>query len=87
MARSSRAMTGNEENAMPDETPRGASPPPLAGEGREGAAPPEAPFALAAEIDAWFASHFHNSVVSRDTEVFNHVRAAVDELKVRLTQL
>lgn len=37
-----------------------------------------------AEIDAWFATHFHNSVVSRDTETYNHVRAAVDDLKVRL---
>jgi hypothetical protein len=43
-----------------------------------------APHPLHAEIEAWFASHFHNSIVARDTETFNHVRAAVDDLKVRL---
>lgn len=35
-------------------------------------------------IDAWFAEHFSNSIVSRDTETFNHVHAAKEELKRRL---
>lgn len=39
-----------------------------------------------ARIDAWFVDLIHNSPVSRDTEVFNHVRRAVDELKRRLTE-
>jgi hypothetical protein len=32
-------------------------------------------------IEAWFARHFHNSIVSRDTELFNHVHAAKEDLK------
>lgn len=35
-------------------------------------------------VEAWFATHFHNSIISRDTETFNHVRAAIDDLKLRL---
>jgi hypothetical protein len=41
---------------------------------------------LHAIVDDWFASHFHNSVVSRDTEIHNHLHAAVQDLKRRLTQ-
>ncbi|HHT8992766.1 TPA: hypothetical protein ACT5B2_003810 [Burkholderia cenocepacia] len=32
-------------------------------------------------IEAWFRANFHDSIVSRDTATFNHVRAAVDALK------
>jgi hypothetical protein len=37
-------------------------------------------------IDAWVVEHFHGSIVSRDTQIFNHVRAAVEDLKRRLTK-
>lgn len=40
--------------------------------------------ALAAEIEAWFVRSFHDSVVSRHTDAFNHVRASVDALKKQL---
>ncbi|RQZ08901.1 hypothetical protein DF105_00935 [Burkholderia stagnalis] len=39
---------------------------------------------LDAAIEAWFRANFHDSIVSRDTAVFNHVRAAVDALKAEL---
>lgn len=46
---------------------------------------------LAREIDAgiesWFVQTMHNSPVARATDNFNHVRAAVDALKVRLAAL
>ncbi|KVG33867.1 hypothetical protein [Burkholderia diffusa] len=35
-------------------------------------------------IEAWFRASFHDSIVSRDTATFNHVRAAVDALKKEL---
>ncbi|CAJ2906013.1 hypothetical protein [Burkholderia pseudomallei] len=35
-------------------------------------------------IEAWFRANFHDSIVSRDTATFNHVRAAVDALKKQL---
>jgi hypothetical protein len=35
-------------------------------------------------IERWFFERFHNSPVSRDVELFNHVRAAVDELEAIL---
>ncbi|WP_155633920.1 hypothetical protein [Burkholderia cepacia] len=35
-------------------------------------------------IESWFRANFHDSIVSRDTETFNHVRAAVDALKKEL---
>ncbi len=38
----------------------------------------------AAIIEAWFVASIHNSPVSHDTRIFNHVRAAVDELKALL---
>jgi hypothetical protein len=40
-----------------------------------------APDRFDAIIEAWFARHFHNSPVSRDTELFNHVHAAKEDLK------
>jgi succinylarginine dihydrolase len=39
---------------------------------------------LSTLIERWFFERFHNSPVSRDVELFNHVRAAVDELKAIL---
>lgn len=36
------------------------------------------------KIEAWFRAKFYGSVVSRDTEVFNYVRSAVDDLKKSL---
>ncbi|MDN7456595.1 hypothetical protein [Burkholderia cenocepacia] len=51
----------------------------------EGLAPAPAAAALDARtdalIEAWFRANFHDSIVSRDTATFNHVRAAVDALK------
>lgn len=38
----------------------------------------------AAQIEAWFVTHIHNSPVSRDAAIYNHVRAAVDALKAQL---
>ncbi|MCQ8220699.1 hypothetical protein NQH47_05395 [Burkholderia pseudomallei] len=35
-------------------------------------------------IEAWFRAIFHDSIVSRDTATFHHVRAAVDALKKQL---
>lgn len=48
-----------------------------------GAGAPEESASIADRIEQWFARHFHNSIVSRDTELFNHVHAAKDDL-VRL---
>lgn len=39
---------------------------------------------LVDHIDAWFAEHFHGHPAMRDTDAFNHVRSAVDDLKRRL---
>lgn len=39
------------------------------------------------EIERWFVDRIHNSVVSRQTEILNHVRQALDELKQRLRAL
>jgi hypothetical protein len=38
-------------------------------------------------IDAWFVERFHNSVTSRDTDVFNHCLAAKEDLKRRVASL
>lgn len=46
----------------------------------EAAAP--APSA-AARIEAWFVDWFHGAPAMRDTEAYNHVRRAVDDLKRR----
>ncbi|MGO8740069.1 hypothetical protein [Rhodoblastus sp.] len=42
---------------------------------------------IEAEIESWFVETIHQSPVSRATEIFNHVRAAVDALKARLAAL
>lgn len=42
---------------------------------------------IEAEIESWFVETIHQSPVSRATEIFNHVRAAVDVLKARLAAL
>ncbi|WP_298353967.1 hypothetical protein [Rhodoblastus sp.] len=42
---------------------------------------------IEAEIESWFVETIHHSPVSRATEIFNHVRAAVDALKARLAAL
>ena len=40
---------------------------------------------LEAEIEAWFAEHFHDSIISRaGTEIYNHVHDAKEKLKARL---
>lgn len=51
---------------------------------------PPAPVAkpsLEAEIETWFRDHFHNSVVSRETEIYNLVLAAKQDLIKRFTAL
>lgn len=50
----------------------------------DAAAKEAAPHPIHDLIEEWFASRFHNSIVSRDTETLNHVRTAVDELKAAL---
>ena len=45
-----------------------------------------APSPFAAEIERWFVERMHNSPVSRDTEIYNHVRAAVDDLTIRIAR-
>ena len=35
-------------------------------------------------VEHWFHEAFHDSVVARATDVWNHVHAAKDELKRRL---
>ncbi len=43
---------------------------------------------LSAEVEAWFVEQIQNSPVSRaGAEIYNHVRAAVDALKTRLSAL
>ncbi|MCI4680177.1 hypothetical protein K9U39_10975 [Rhodoblastus acidophilus] len=42
---------------------------------------------IEAEIESWFVEAIHHSPVSRATEIFNHVRVAVDALKARLAGL
>lgn len=42
---------------------------------------------IEAAIESWFVETIHNSPVSRATEIFNHVRVAVDVLKKRLAAL
>jgi len=40
-----------------------------------------------AEIESWFAETMRHSPVSRATDIFNHVRASVDDLKQRLAAI
>jgi len=49
------------------------------------AVPAAAPKVSAADIERWFVESFHGSVVAQNTQTFNHVRRAVDELKRRLS--
>lgn len=35
-------------------------------------------------VDRWFVEAIHNSVVSQNTEILNHLRKAIDDLKRRL---
>lgn len=37
-------------------------------------------------IEKWFEETMHNSAVSRNTEIYNHVRASVDDLKARIAK-
>lgn len=37
-------------------------------------------------VEDWFLENIHNSPVSRNTEAFNHLRAALDDLKRRLSK-
>jgi hypothetical protein len=39
---------------------------------------------LDALIDAWFVDCFHGAPAMRDTDAFNHARAAKEDLKRRL---
>ena len=38
-------------------------------------------------VDEWFAEHFPNSPVSRDTAAYNHAQQAKDILKKRLSSI
>lgn len=38
-------------------------------------------------IDAWFNEFFHNSLVSRDAQIFNYCQTAKEELKRRVAAL
>lgn len=42
------------------------------------------PSPTAEAVEAWFGEHMRNSPVSRVTEVYNQVRKAADDLKLRL---
>jgi hypothetical protein len=43
--------------------------------------------AIEQEIERWFIETMHNSQVSRATEIYNHIREAVGQLKPRLVAL
>lgn len=36
-------------------------------------------------VEDWFCKHFHNSAASRNTEIYNQILAAKDDLKAQLT--
>lgn len=38
-------------------------------------------------VDQWFAEHFPNSPVARDTDAYNHAQKARDDLKKRLSDI
>lgn len=40
-----------------------------------------------AVVDAWFNEMFHNSLVSRDPQIFNYCQTAKEDLKRRLAAL
>lgn len=39
---------------------------------------------IAAEIATWWAEEIHGSVIARNAEALNHLRAALERLKTRL---
>jgi len=47
-------------------------------------APSRKKSAIDREIDRWFQEQIHGSPVSRHTPSYNHLRQAIDDLKVRL---
>ena len=53
------------------------------------AAAPPAPnvAAINAVVDAWVVANLYNSPASRDTAIFNHIAAALPDLKARLAAL
>lgn len=55
----------------------------------EGEVAPAAPAQNPAQdmIDAWFNEFFHNSLVSRDAQIFNYCQTAKEELKRRAAAL
>lgn len=46
----------------------------------------ETPPQLAADVDAWFEGHFHDTEVSRNTAVFNALYLAKEGLKGLLAE-
>ena len=40
---------------------------------------------IEAIVEAWWIKHFHNSVISGDTALYNSLHAAKEELKITLT--
>jgi hypothetical protein len=52
-----------------------------------GAEQPAPPPPLHAEIDRWFQDSFHGTRLGNDTETWNLVHAAKEELKQRLGKL
>lgn len=36
-------------------------------------------------IENWFATHFHNSKAAQDTEIYNQLHAAKEDLKQQLS--
>ena len=67
----------------PAKAPAEAKPAPAAQKPAPAATP--AAKVSAADIERWFVESFHGSVVAQNTQTFNHVRRAVDELKRRLS--
>ena len=41
---------------------------------------------IAAVVHAWFVEHIHNSIASRETEIFNHLHQAKDELVKKIKE-
>lgn len=38
-------------------------------------------------IDQWFRDYVQGSIVARDVDTYNHVQAAVEDLKKRLAEI
>lgn len=45
------------------------------------------PGPLDAKVEAWFAKHFHGLGSMLDERLYNHIRAAVEDLKAELRSL